>query len=162
MQDSAQQFDTKLEVLSGLLSAMSPEQVLPITPQGSSMFPFFMGNRDVLYIARVNEPLKRGDIALYRRDDGTYVVHRVYRVKTGSPNISYFMLGDHQTWIEGPLSEKQILGVVKYYERKNKKIVCSENVRYRLLWNIWLLLRPVRPLLLKIWSIRYRIKTRKI
>lgn len=149
--------------LGTLISLLSEEQQIRIHPQGYSMFPFFSGYRDTLYIRRPAAEPKRGDIALYRRDNGMYVVHRIHHSKhttdaTGSDSVQYFFLGDQQTAIEGPLDASQILGIVDHYERKGKCIDCNHNKAYLFLSRLWLILRPVRPLFLKGWTILHRLQ----
>lgn len=148
-------------MLPSLLSLLEEDQVLPITPSGISMFPFFYGGRDTLYIKRPTAPLKRGDIALYRRTDTTFVVHRIHHIQKEKDVSSYYMLGDHQTLIEGPLAESQIYGVVAWYERKGKKIDCTSDKKYNLLWRLWMILRPVRPVFLKGWELLRRLLGRR-
>ena len=49
--------------------------VLPIT--GTSMMPMLRNGIDSVVIIPVSRPLKKGDIPLYKRDNGKYVVHRI-------------------------------------------------------------------------------------
>lgn len=140
-----------------ILSLLNDVTVIPITPIGNSMFPFFHGGRDTLFVKKAIHPLKRGDIVLYQREDKTYVVHRIHHVINKDNHLEYYMLGDHQTWIEGPLLPSSVHGVVSYYKRKGKIIDCTANKTYKLLWQIWMFLRPIRPLCLKIWGVIRRI-----
>lgn len=144
-------------VLPLIIQMLKDDQTLAVKPNGLSMFPFFHGERDTLYIGKPVFPLRKGDIALYRRDNGMFVVHRIYKVKNsgssvkeGSARKVYYMLGDHQTEIEGPLEESTIYGVVKEYLRKDKKIDCRTDRTYNLLWRLWMFIRPLRPVILKI------------
>lgn len=50
---------------------------------GDSMFPIIR-ERDLLIIEAVKEPLKVGDVPLYKRDSGQYVLHRIVEIKGGS------------------------------------------------------------------------------
>ena len=49
---------------------------LVYTNEGDSMFPIIRA-RDLLIIEAVREPLKIGDVPLYKRDSGQYVLHRI-------------------------------------------------------------------------------------
>lgn len=140
-----------------LLSDTAPNQLLAVTPRGYSMFPFFSGFRDTLYLKKAEFPLKKGDIVLYRRENGICVVHRIHHSTLQKGVRSYFMLGDSQTELEGPLPEDRIFGVVSHYIRKGKTIDCT-SFRYGLLWRIWLFLRPLRPFLLNVWQILHKAK----
>lgn len=144
MNDSNTNIEGTLPVL---FSVLDTKQVIPIIPKGTSMCPFFLGDRDTLYLKRPVFPLKRGDIALYQRKNGTYIVHRIHHVQKNAQMNYYYFLGDNQTWIEGPVSESQIVGVTSYYMRKSKKIDCTSDWRYNLLWRLWMFARPFRPLL---------------
>lgn len=120
---------------------------------GSSMWPFLRDGIDsVEFIKRDFASLVRGDIVLIRRVSGLYVMHRVYKKN----REHFFMVGDAQQWLEGPLEPSQIVAVVSAIWRKNKRISCS-NFLWRFLSASWLLLRPFRYLIFKI----YR-KLRKI
>lgn len=155
-------FDCSLQssTISMLLSLLEKDQVMAVQPVGNSMFPFFSGPRDSLCIARAHFPLKVGDIALYQRANGMFVVHRVAAKKTlpGS-KIAYVFLGDNQTLREFPVYEENIHGVVTSFCRKGKTISC-ESRRYRILSRFWLFLRPLRPVFLKTWSFFHRLKLR--
>uniref|UniRef100_UPI0035A5D1B1 S24/S26 family peptidase n=1 Tax=uncultured Thomasclavelia sp. TaxID=3025759 RepID=UPI0035A5D1B1 len=46
---------------------------------GSSMAPFVVHERDTIYFKRPERKLKKGDIAFFQRNNGQYVVHRIYK-----------------------------------------------------------------------------------
>lgn len=117
-----------------------------ISPSGLSMYPFLVGGRDevLLRSTAIKKPVK-GDIALFRRDDGMHVLHRIHHIK----NNRYYMLGDAQTAIEGPVKEENVIAVVETILRKNKKIA-SDNIILKALSGIWLIIRPLRPVFIKI------------
>ena len=48
--------------------------------RGVSMLPMIKSGKDVVVIAKKTERLKPYDVALYKRDDGAYVLHRVLKV----------------------------------------------------------------------------------
>lgn len=161
----------KEEQLPQILSLLRENQTLAIVPQGDSMFPFFLGGRDTLNVQRVTFPLNRGDIVLYRRENGTYVTHRVHHVTKSSSTVQsspdrianphtvqYYMLGDHQTLIEGPIQESQIYGVVASFERKGTHIDCTTNKKYIIAWKLWLFIRPIRPIIYPILVIMNKLR----
>lgn len=130
--------------LSKLLAQLQDNQSLKVTPKGTSMCPCFMGGRDTVYVKRPRYPLRRGDIALFFRDSGIYVIHRVSKVKSSGFENFYYMSGDNQNWIEGPIREEQIHGVTTHILRKGKLIDCQKNLIYRFYAWSWLFLHPVR------------------
>ena len=113
-----------------------------IKPEGYSMYPLFVPGRDMAVITKADiTMLKRGDVVLYRRWDssGILVLHRIVQItKEG-----FYMVGDNQTHIEGPLQAEQIHGKLIEIIRKGKSI-SVENIVYRVLSWIWLCLRPIR------------------
>ena len=85
---------------------------------GSSMAPFVVHERDTIYFKRPERKLKKGDIAFFQRNNGQYVVHRIYKVK----GDEYYFVGDNQTLIEGPIEKGQIFAIVTRVIRKGKEI----------------------------------------
>ena len=114
---------------------------IKIKPQGYSMYPLFVPGRDEACIERTHfSSLKRGDVILYRRDKSILVLHRIWKI-TGN---SFYMVGDNQTEIEGPLRADQVRGKLTGFVR-NGKFVDVQNPIYRFLSGLWLFLRPLRP-----------------
>jgi hypothetical protein len=139
-----QDFIPAVEWSSAILPILKEGHELKLLLSGRSMHPLLLGGRDEVVIKLIdNMKLKRGDIVLYCRDDGTHVLHRIHHIK----NYSYYMLGDAQTWIEGPIDDTQVLAVAVYIIRKGRTISCKGKT-YRLISELWLILRPVRPLIL--------------
>ena len=60
---------------------ISEQGRLVYTSVGDSMSPLIREN-DLLVIEPVKEPLKVGDIPLYKRDSGQYVLHRIVKIKS--------------------------------------------------------------------------------
>ena len=82
-------------------------------PKGTSMLPLIVQGRDSVVLRKrvesPDEPLKRHDIAFYRRANGQFVLHRVMRVQR---NGCYTMCGDNQLELEKDLLPSQIIGYV--------------------------------------------------
>ena len=128
--------------LEKLLSDGHP---IRIKPQGYSMYPLFISGRDEAVIAPCNpSTLRRGDVALYRRDNSILVLHRIWKITDNG----FFMVGDNQTVIEGPLRPDQIRGKLIACNRNGMEFSTS-NFLYRFLSGIWLCLRPFRPIIHK-------------
>ena len=128
--------------IEALLAQGRPIQ---IQPQGYSMYPMFVPGRDSAIIEPTQTaPLKRGDVVLYRRDGSILVLHRIWKVRKDG----FYMVGDNQSEIEGPLRADQIKGILTGFERKGK-YTSVRNPVYRLARRLWLFLRPARPVLSK-------------
>lgn len=114
---------------------------IQIKPQGYSMYPLFVPGRDEAIIAPADpKHLRRGDVALYRRDGGILVLHRIWKRKNGS----FYLVGDNQKEIEGPLRADQMKGVLIKVVRNGREFSTRHPI-YRFLSSLWLMLRPIRP-----------------
>ena len=98
---------------------------IPIT--GTSMNPLLYQNRDFVKIVKPSLPLKLGDIPLYRRDDGAFVLHRVVGIKE---NGEYVMCGDNQFVLEYGITDKNIIGVAKTLIIDGKEINVDSDEEY--------------------------------
>lgn len=115
---------------------------IQLKPQGYSMYPLFHPGRDEAVIeAYPIDQLRRGDVILYRRDQGILVLHRICRITSDG----FYLVGDNQTEIEGPLRPDQIRGKMTGIVRGRKSFSVSHPL-YRVLSSLWLFLRPIRPL----------------
>ncbi|MBQ7115768.1 MAG: S24/S26 family peptidase [Clostridia bacterium] len=98
---------------------------IPIT--GTSMNPLLYQNRDFVKIVKPDLPLKTGDIPLYRRNDGAFVLHRVVGIKE---NGEYIMCGDNQFVLEYGITDKNIIGVAKKLIIDGKEIDVDSDADY--------------------------------
>lgn len=97
-----------------LLDALSQGKDFIMPVNGTSMLPFIHKSHRVILSAPNN--LKKNDIVFYRRDNGQYVLHRIYKVTKDY----YVMMGDNQTFEEKPIYQHQIISKVKAVIKKNK------------------------------------------
>jgi len=124
---------------------------ISIKPQGYSMYPVLVPGRDEVIIEPVDTAkLRRGEVVLYRRDKGVenggiLVLHRIWKVKPEG----FYLVGDNQKNIEGPLRKDQMKGIMVGMNRKGKYIPVT-NPGYRIVIMLWLWLRPMRPYISKI------------
>ena len=98
---------------------------IPIT--GTSMNPLLYQNRDFVKIEKPVLPLKRGDIPLYRRRDGAFVLHRVVDIKE---NGEYVMCGDNQFIPEYGITDANIIGIAKKLIIDGKEIDVDTDAEY--------------------------------
>ena len=103
-------------LMPALLALMEETGTVPLVISGSSMTPFLVHGRDTVYLSKVTAPLKRGDMILYRRDCGAYILHRIFR----SEGDTYTLVGDAQTMLEPGIRADQVLAVVTAVRRKGK------------------------------------------
>ena len=118
-------------------------RTIQFKPIGYSMYPLFVPGRDEAIVAPARDAaLRRGEVALYRRDGGNLVLHRICR----HDGKGFYMVGDNESKLEGPLRKEQIKGILVGMIRKGKYF-SSGNVIYRVAAGLWLWMRPVRPYL---------------
>lgn len=144
----ARMVDTKeyLDVVCDLLR--EGRNNVPVTVAGSSMTPFFH-HGDTVYLNLPQKPLKKGDVVLYVRPTGQYVLHRIIRVNSDG---SLIMLGDAQVdreWIEGSAAVRGI--VVKVLHRG--KVLTRSSFRWWFFEKIWPCVVPLRPTIMTGWKI---------
>lgn len=134
------------EISSSLEEIIKAGGHFSLCVSGSSMRPFLTDGRDIVRLrAFCKSECKRGNILLFKREDGTLVLHRVKRVL---PDGSLIMNGDAQFWCE-TIAPGQAIAVVSEIERRGKLIACS-SLKYRASVFLWQLLFPLRPLLFRI------------
>lgn len=105
---------------------------------GTSMNPMLRENRDFVTVRKPQTPLKKGDIILYKRSNGKYVLHRIVKVTENGYNCC----GDNQ-WKREPVGNNQILAVVTAFTRKGKTCNVLQS-GYRIYVFFRMLFRPVR------------------
>lgn len=108
--------DLLLEEFCKLLNDEETVEALPLTISGNSMAPFLVHGRDTVYLSRITQPLKRGDVVLYRRANGSYILHRIHSVR----GDSFTMIGDAHYGLEPGIRREQILAIMTSARRKGK------------------------------------------
>ena len=139
-----------------LLQLLDEAEAVPLVISGGSMTPFLAHGRDTVYLSKVRTPLKRGDVALYQRDNGRYVLHRVVRAENGL----YTMLGDAQTHREPGVREDQLRAVATAVRRKGR-LLKKGDFLWEFFARVWIGLVPLRPVLRKACGLVGRLSGRK-
>ena len=110
--------------------------IIRIRPQGYSMYPLFIPGRDEALIESVSaDTVRKNDVVLYR----------ICKITAEG----FFMVGDNQSEIEGPLRADQIKGRLIAFVRNGKEI-SVKNPPYRFLSALWLFMLPLRPVCFRI------------
>lgn len=108
---------TMQELLPFIEEALNNDKTFTIPITGTSMLPLLVQGRDTVTIKKASEKLKVGDLPLYRRKDGSFVLHRIVKVNHDG---SYTMCGDNQFLKEYGITDENIIGVVTEIKRKEK------------------------------------------
>lgn len=130
-----------------LLGLLEEADSVPLVISGGSMTPFLVHGRDTVYLSKVSKPLKRGDMILYRRTTGRYVLHRIYKVHRDG----YSLVGDAQTQIEPGIRQEQVLAVVDAVHR-NGKLLKSGNFCWLFFEKVWIRMVPFRRLIIGLYG----------
>ena len=115
---------------------------IELTVTGNSMRPMLLHKVSRVRLVPI-ETLQRGDLPLYRRQNGAFVLHRITDVQDGS----YTCCGDNQWHRERGLRRDQMIAVVTEFSRRgDDRWVSGNDRKYRLYWQLWLAIRPLRRL----------------
>ena len=103
------------ELMQVVILQLESGGVANLTVTGFSMMPMLWNLRDSVLLIPVPEMLKSGDIALFRRDNGQYILHRVIKVTKDG----YLFCGDNQAELE-PVRHDQLIALVSGFTRRGK------------------------------------------
>lgn len=109
-----------------------------LTVVGTSMQPLFKSERDRVLLELPKTLPQKGDIILYQRRNGRYVLHRIVAVRQDI----CFCCGDNQ-WQKEQVGFDQVIAVVTGFVRKDKQYTLREK-GYRLYVKFWVATRPLR------------------
>lgn len=141
------QVDT-YEYVSVLKELVEEGREVSMIISGSSMSPFLCHERDRVFFKAPDRPLRVGDMVFFQRRSGQYVLHRICRIKDGS----FYIVGDAQTAIEGPVAREQIFALVTKVQRKGR-ILAPGDFWWEFFARVWLRLIPLRPVLSRIYGL---------
>lgn len=94
---------------------------------GDSMEPLLHSRKSTVVLAAARGPLKRYDVALYRRPAGEYVLHRVIGFTEGG----YRTLGDNRLWPEVVPAQWVIGVMVGFYPDESGEYISCQSPAYR-------------------------------
>lgn len=113
---------------------------IKMTVTGRSMYPFLRDMKDSVELTGIDfEDIQPGDIVLVLNSSGQYVLHRVV-VKEED---CFYILGDAQVSMEGPIMPDQVLAVVTKVWSRGLEIDC-DSLLWRKAASFWMSLLPLR------------------
>lgn len=121
------------EVIDILKEKLDGGGSVTFTPHGTSMEPMLRDGKDIVVLEKPKSRLQLFDVALYQRDSGVYVLHRVVDYE---PDGSYIMCGDNQIRRERGVRGDAIIAVMTSFHRKGK-VYQPNSLRYRFYINFW-------------------------
>lgn len=109
--------DNKVDYVSELVK----NGVIAFVPKGNSMWPTLKSRKQSVIVKTKTERLSPMDVALYKRDCGTNVLHRVIKTVEGG----YIMCGDSQFVLE-KVAEENVFGVMTAFYRGKRCIEVTD------------------------------------
>ena len=129
---SLQNNSARLEdLLPVIQSYLADGKAVRFSPKGTSMLPMLRQDVDSVELHAVNGTLRKYDLPLYRRDNGQFVLHRIVRV-----GDNYTCVGDNQFDLERGIRHDQMIGVVRAFYRKDRRILTT-NIFYIIYCRFW-------------------------
>jgi hypothetical protein len=143
----ARTLDTQafLDTVCDLLRQGQHHVAIPVA--GGSMVPF-LHNGDTVYLDLPDTPLKKGDIVLYTRECGRYILHRIKKVNRDG---SIIMVGDAQQELEY-LPRREMIHARVTSVRHLGKLIQPGHPRWWFYQHVWLWVVPIRHRLMHLVS----------
>lgn len=117
---------------------------VPVTTQlnGYSMEPLIRYRKDPVTIVPVDRELVPGDVVLFERSDGAYVVHRLYWISEDKRMVQTW--GDNCYYADVPIEISKVLGIALSFEKDGKiiSLTTDEQRKKGLRWINSHFLRP--------------------
>lgn len=117
---------------------------------GVSMQPLVRRNRDYVTIMPLDRDVMKGDIVMFLRDDGMYVVHRVRYFSEDTVTT----LGDNCSYEDRPIPRERVYGLITKVER-GKKTLMVDTPFWRGIGRVWMAVLPIRRI---IYFVRRKIR----
>lgn len=135
-------------LVEDLLEVLEETDSVPLVISGSSMTPFLVHGRDTVFLSKMDCVPQKGDMIFYRRANGSYILHRVFRAGENACD----MVGDAQTVIEKGVPRERMLAIVTAVRRKGK-LLKKGSFWWDFFEKVWIRLVPMRPLLVRCYGL---------
>lgn len=137
--------DTR-EYLDRIVSLLTEKDGAVIPVAGNSMEPFLKNGRDQVYLVKPeqNTQYQPGDIVLFQRKNGQYVLHRIAMAS----DTLLMIRGDNQLTAEPVGIQRVRARVIR--ARRNGKWMTPKNLVWKFFagpWNRWIWLRKLAALI---------------
>ena len=126
------------EMMPILRESIAAGGSVTIPVRGVSMLPILKEGRDSVILSPIEKDLRKRDIVLYQRADGSYILHRIARL-----GESYTCIGDAQFVFEKGIAPSQMIAVVTAIRRGEREIRVTDPF-YRLGSALWCASRSLR------------------
>lgn len=138
--------DTNLFLDSVMTMLAQGAENIPVPVSGTSMTPFLHPG-DAVFLNILKEEPKPGDIILFQRRNGRYILHRVMKVRG---DVIWF-LGDAQS-VREPVKRDQLKAIATAAVVRGLRLD-PKSLRWKLYAFGWRHLVPLRPVIVKIYGL---------
>jgi len=143
-----------MESLAQLLQLqMDRGGIARLVVTGSSMYPTLRHRKDAVVLCELSRALQKGDLILYKRENGQYILHRI----VSKPNGGKFICSGDNQWEPEQVKQEQVLALVTTLIRDGKYIGV-DSMPCRLWVGIWVALFPVRKPLIRLRRLLGRLR----
>lgn len=138
---------------------LSKENEVIVTVRGQSMSPLIVANRDQVILEKRNfNKLNKGEIILFKSNRGKYLLHRIHDIS----DLGYLTMGDGNVYFDGWVRPCNVVAVVRSIIRNGRELDCYSYF-WQNVFEIWMVLLPIRGILLKIHEgavyVKYKLLT---
>lgn len=148
------------EIQTSIADELRAGRVVSTETHGISMKPLLVEGKTLVVIEPLRRALSVGELPVFLRPDGKYVIHRVI----GMDEKNYYTRGDNCLNSE-TVPKEQMLGVAVEIYRNGRMLRVTDR-RYRLYVAVWQALTPLRlgwkRLRVKLSRLKKRIKRENI
>ncbi len=128
------------DIIDIIIEKLDSGGTVTFTPNGTSMLPMLRDGKDIVVLSKKKGRLRLFDLPLYKRKNGTYVLHRVVGY---DDDDGYILCGDNQFKFEHGIKDEDIIAVVSAFHRKGK-VYTVDSLSYRLYLYFWYHTRAFR------------------
>lgn len=121
--------------------ALREQGQLRLEITGSSMQPLLNAEKNTVHVRYLTHDPKPMDVVLFRRGDGSFVLHRII----SACGESYTLCGDNQIKPERGITRRQIIGRMEGYYAGERYHTCTA-AAYQLYARMWNSAMPLRRL----------------
>ena len=109
------------KIKSDYKTELEKNGIIAFVPTGNSMWPTLKSRKQSVIVVKKTQRLKPFDVALYQRENGCYVLHRVIEVT----DFGYIICGDSQFYLE-KVDENAVIGVMTSFYRGKKSVETTD------------------------------------
>lgn len=133
------------KILPAMTAVLESGGEFKMIATGTSMMPLLRNGIDTIVLIKHGSKLKKYDVPLYKRSDGSFVLHRI----VGFNKDGYILCGDNQFVKECGITYDDVVGVLKGYIKDGKYYSC-DSFLYKCYAVFWNYSRPARWVLKKV------------